>query len=139
MFKIFSGSNCIEENYTYPFEQDFPLLGYLRIDNEFVGREWLINDIETDILNISDTITRGVVVVADIGFGKSALLSHLLCAQSRTNLQKMYKHNVVFHVCKFGVSSTRAYESFIRRLVCFFATKTAEYGDILSRLSSSSM
>ena len=37
LYKYFSGLNCIPENYAYPFEQDLPLLGYLRITMNLLG------------------------------------------------------------------------------------------------------
>ncbi|XP_053402179.1 uncharacterized protein LOC123550023 isoform X2 [Mercenaria mercenaria] len=77
---------------------------------------------------------HGVVLVAEMGYGKSAFISKLLCPGSSESAISIQKHIVAFHVCKFDVRSTHCSERFIRRLIGFFAMKSAEYGNIISML-----
>lgn len=132
---------CFSEDYIYPFRQDLPLLGYMKDHSECVGREWLLSNIDDELLSNSKRVqaSRGLVVVADFGYGKSAIVSHLLCAKKEQKGYNIRNHLVAFHVCKFDVPSTKSSERFIRRLVGFFSTKSAEYGSLISMISNDSI
>ncbi|XP_052767162.1 uncharacterized protein LOC128207967 [Mya arenaria] len=69
---------CFQENYEYPFQQDLPLIGYFKTHKPLIGREWLFAKIQD---SLEQTKPRGVLLLAQMGYGKSALISHLLCAK----------------------------------------------------------
>lgn len=47
-------------------------------DSVFVGRDWLFQAIEEKLKNTEHAETRGAVVVGDVGFGKTAIISKLV-------------------------------------------------------------
>lgn len=44
----------------------------------FVGRDWLFQTIEEKLKNPKQTETRGAVVIGNVGFGKTAIISKLV-------------------------------------------------------------
>ncbi|XP_045163403.2 uncharacterized protein LOC123527795 [Mercenaria mercenaria] len=130
--------DCFSENYSYPFEQDLPLLDYVRDYKKLVGRKWLFQLFERKLLHVK-TSSRGIVSVAEFGYGKSAIISHLLCAKQGEKGRFLRDHVTAFHICKYDVASTQSPERFIRRMVGFFATRIPEYGSIISLLSEASV
>ncbi|WAR20465.1 hypothetical protein MAR_002303, partial [Mya arenaria] len=134
---MYPGLNrCFQENYEYPFQQDLPLIGYFKTHKPLIGREWLFAKIQE---NIDQTKPRGVLLLAQMGYGKSALISHLLCAKRNEKGRHIRDKMVAFHICKFDVKSTRNPARFIRRMIGFFATRSPEYGSIISMLPTSSI
>ncbi|XP_060566988.1 uncharacterized protein LOC132725818 [Ruditapes philippinarum] len=127
---------CMSEQYSVPFPQDLPLLGYLNEHKTLVGRQWLMESLQYDLFN-SNSKNHGIVLVAEMGYGKSAFVSKLLCPGPMKFANDINKHIVAFHVCKFDVQSTHLLERLIRRLVGFFAKKSAEYGNIVSMFPES--
>uniref|UniRef100_A0A8C5SGD0 Tetratricopeptide repeat, ankyrin repeat and coiled-coil containing 1 n=1 Tax=Laticauda laticaudata TaxID=8630 RepID=A0A8C5SGD0_LATLA len=47
-------------------------------DSVFVGRDWLFQTIEEKLKNPKQTETRGAVVIGNVGFGKTAIISKLV-------------------------------------------------------------
>lgn len=47
-------------------------------DSVFVGRDWLFHQIEEHLRNTELTENRGAVVVGNVGFGKTAIISKLV-------------------------------------------------------------
>ncbi|XP_032211548.1 protein TANC1 isoform X5 [Mustela erminea] len=47
-------------------------------DSVFVGRDWLFHQIEENLRNTELTENRGAVVVGNVGFGKTAIISKLV-------------------------------------------------------------
>ncbi|XP_053391101.1 uncharacterized protein LOC128553926 [Mercenaria mercenaria] len=129
---------CLSENYSYPFKQDLPLMGYLNEHKELKGRKWLLDDLVSLFLE-SETNYNGVTLVAEMGYGKSAIISHLLCANTDDKQNILREHICGFNLCRFNVKSTQYPERFVKRLVGFLATTNAAYGNIISRLPDSSI
>ncbi|XP_060578067.1 uncharacterized protein LOC132735167 [Ruditapes philippinarum] len=129
---------CVYENYTLPWMQDLPLIEYVRDTNTLVGRHWLFKMLDRKLLQ-DESSGRGIVSVAEFGYGKSAIVSHLLCARHGEKGRTLREHIAAFHICKYDVSSTQSPERFIRRLVGLFAMRLPEYGNIVSMMSSSSI
>ncbi|XP_053401919.1 uncharacterized protein LOC128557751 [Mercenaria mercenaria] len=150
IYKLFKGENrgyfkveeslsgCLSETYSYPFMQDLPLVGYLSEHKKLTGRQWLIEDLESTLVLPGNT-ENGIVLVAEMGFGKSAIISHLLCCKKGEVGHKVRNHIVAFHVCKYDVEATQNVERFIRRLTALLASHSEEYGNIISMLPSSSI
>ncbi|XP_053376351.1 uncharacterized protein LOC128547465 [Mercenaria mercenaria] len=132
--KSLTSTDCISENYKYPFEQDMPLLGYFRDHKEIVGREWLFETSELRLITPHQN-SKGIALIAEMGYGKSAFVSHLLCSREGEKGYGIKSHVVAFHICKFDVESTKSAGRFIRRLIGFLAREIEEYGNIISILS----
>lgn len=50
----------------------------ITMDSVFTGREWLFQEIDAHLNRPSGSTSRGVAVVANIGFGKTAIISRLV-------------------------------------------------------------
>ena len=73
-------------NYSYPQNFSIP---------DFVGREWVFRQIELKTSN-----TRGVLLVADPGWGKSAIMKHLISSSSSSVV--IHDNIIGNHICKFN-------------------------------------
>ncbi|XP_060572527.1 uncharacterized protein LOC132730582 [Ruditapes philippinarum] len=101
------------------------MIGYLPKENEFVGREWLLEILETKIVH--DRMSKGTLLVADYGFGKSAIVSQLLCAKENENGWMLRRHIIAFHVCFDSHDLTKNPVLLIRRLIWFLSKKSIQY------------
>lgn len=48
------------------------------MDSVFTGREWLFQEVDAHLNRPSGSTSRGVAVVGNIGFGKTAIISRLV-------------------------------------------------------------
>ena len=122
----FVSDTCLSENYTFPFQQDLPLFDYISYHTSLTGRQWLFRELRSKLLNHSST-WKGVHLVAPMGYGKSAICAHLLCASGNSSAGILRQHIVAFHICRFDVPSTNSPDVFIRRLIGFLATKNEAF------------
>jgi hypothetical protein len=100
----------------YSYHQNFS-------NSDFVGREWVFRQIELDILNASDV--RGVVLVADPGWGKSAFMKRLINSSSSSAI--IHENIIGYHFCKYNDKSTRDGEQFVKELVRLIAENIPEF------------
>ena len=103
----------------YSFPQNFSNPG-------FVGREWVFRQIELYTSN-----TRGVLLVAAPGWGKSAIMKHLISSSSSSAV--IHDNIVGHHICKFNDKSTRDGGRFVKNLVQLIGNKIPEYRKILNK------
>jgi ankyrin repeat protein len=108
-----------ESDYFYP--QNFS-------NPSFVGREWVFRTLE-NILNASDV--RGVQLVIDPGWGKSAIMKRLIHSPSSSAV--IHENIIGYHFCKFNEESTRDGEEFVKNLVKLIAKKIPEFRKIVNK------
>ena len=78
----------------------------------FVGREWLFRMLE-NTLNTNNV--RGVQLVSDLGWGKSAIVKHLINSPSSSAV--IHENIIGFHFCKYNEKTTREGGQFVKNLV----------------------
>ena len=100
----------------YSYRQNFS-------NKAFVGREWVFRQIELDILSASDV--RGVVLVADPGWGKSAIMKRLISSPSSSAI--IHENIIGYHFCKYNDKSTHDGEQFVKELVRLIAKNIPEF------------
>ncbi|WAR08773.1 hypothetical protein MAR_018731, partial [Mya arenaria] len=66
---------CVTEDIYGDFPNPLSLEPYLKRHKKLVGREWLF-DIITKSIQTMNPSTRGLVMKADMGYGKSAFVAH---------------------------------------------------------------
>ena len=108
-----------EEDYQLP--QNFSSPG-------FVGREWVFRQMD-EILNASDT--RGVLLVADPGWGKSTIMKHLISSSSSSAV--IHENIIGYHFCKYNDESTRDGKKFVKKFVQLIGKKNSEFQTILKK------
>ncbi|KAL4225673.1 Protein tanc2 [Mactra antiquata] len=135
------GQGCLSEQYHFPVHQNIPLLPYLSDHSSLVGRKWFFEELHISLISKSnDTNTHGFILVAEMGYGKSAIVSELICPTSnKNNVKDIRRHTVGFHICKFDVKATHSVGRFILRLTGFLVMKSDEFGNIISMLSEHSL
>ena len=95
----------------------------------FIGREWVFRQIERDTLNTNDV--RGVLLVADPGWGKSAIIKRLISSSSSSLV--IHENIIGYHFCKYNEKSTRDGERFVKKLVQAIGKKVPKYKEIVGK------
>lgn len=54
-------------------------------DSVFTGREWLFQEVDAQLRGSSEGTSRGVVIVGNVGFGKTAIISRLVALSCHGN------------------------------------------------------
>ena len=88
---------------------------------------------------MEETLKRHMILTANMGYGKSALISHLVCADKNEYGYAIRQEILAYHVCKFDVLSTKNPAIFIRRLMGLIATRLPEFGSYVSMLPNTSI
>ena len=57
----------------------------LTADSLFTGREWLFHEVDARLHGDDSAANRGVVVVGNVGFGKTAIISRLVALSCHGN------------------------------------------------------
>ncbi|XP_052787888.1 uncharacterized protein LOC128222803 [Mya arenaria] len=120
---------CISEDYSFPVPQDLPLNGYFSNHGPLVGRDWLFAELEKDIFK--DDKMHGIIIKAELGYGKSALVNQVLCAKDGEKGSHMKANVVAFHICKFDVASTTNPARFVTRTAGLLSSTIPEYKTFL--------
>ena len=103
-----------------------------------MGRRWLISDIQNNIFDKTHQ-TNGMIITADMGYGKSMLVSHLICAEADEPGYEIRKHLIAYHLCQFDVLTTKNPAVLIRRLVGFISMKIPAFGNYVAMLPHTSI
>ena len=90
----------------------------------FVGREWVFRQIEQHTSN-----TRGVLLVAEPGWGKSAIIKRLISSSSSSAV--IHENIIGYHFCKYNDKSTRDGGNFVKNLVQLIGKKIPKYKEII--------
>ncbi|XP_052810848.1 protein TANC2-like [Mya arenaria] len=74
---------------------------------------------------------NGLVLEADMGYGKSAFVAHTVCAGKNSQGHRLREMLVAFHLCKFDVILTKKPGVFIQRLASMISHFIPELMDTL--------
>ncbi|XP_048779931.2 uncharacterized protein LOC125683140 [Ostrea edulis] len=119
---------CKVMEYKKPFQLNFDFEFYRSQHGPLIGRQWLLNDF--DYLMYSTT--RGVLVVAETGYGKSAIVSHLICQNDRRLPGNwIYERIVSYHLCRHDSRRSLSPGLFVKNLAGSFSSHIANFHDIL--------
>ncbi|KAL3889829.1 hypothetical protein ACJMK2_002156 [Sinanodonta woodiana] len=66
-----------------------------------------------------------------MGFGKSALISHIVCADSDQPGAQLRAKLLAYHICRFDAFITKRADLFIRRLAGMIANVIPQFGSVL--------
>ena len=129
---------CVSEAYSYPFPPEILFQGYIKGHEKFYGRQWLFSEINHDLFEINDE-RKDMVMVADMGYGKSAIISNILCGHGSEPITNIRKSILAYHICRFDVLSTKNPAVFIRRLIGMISMQLPAFGQIISNLPNTSI
>ncbi|KAL3852610.1 hypothetical protein ACJMK2_016229 [Sinanodonta woodiana] len=123
-------TGCLSEDFSYPYPPDIYLSHYIKDHSKIVGREWLLQNISETVFE-KQFISTGILLVAEMGFGKSALVSHIVCAETTEPGGKLRARLLAYHVCRFDALNTKRADIFIRRLTGMIANSIPQFASEL--------
>ncbi|WAR11854.1 hypothetical protein MAR_026034 [Mya arenaria] len=121
-------TGCLRE-YSALFPTSPLLVDYFKHHGPLVGRVWLFQLLEEELNN---TKKNGILLEADMGYGKSAIAAHITCAKEGDQGIELRKRLIAFHVCKFDVKKTHDAGVFIQRLVLMISNNIPEFNDTMN-------
>lgn len=117
-------------DFTFPWKSDLNFKSYISVHKDFVGREWMTKDIANELLH---TDRRGLLIAAELGFGKSALISHIACSHDKIlSAYPIYEKTVGIHMCRYDSNLTLSPGIFVRNMAGKLAYHFPEFGNILN-------
>ncbi|OWF43982.1 uncharacterized protein LOC110458993 [Mizuhopecten yessoensis] len=125
-----SEETCVPLTCTDPclWEPAFTFDGYLEDRPVLFGRKWLVDKVQASLMT---TPSRGIMLTAEMGYGKSTLVSHLICSGEQSHGIGLQKYLLSYHICKFDVISTQKPEYFIINLVSMLIENLPEAGNAI--------
>ncbi|CAC5393573.1 ANKRD50 [Mytilus coruscus] len=120
-----------EGNFFMRFEEnwqsylDFDLYVEELKNQSMVGREWLLPILESKL----DQPNKGILLTADMGFGKSSIVSNIVCAKQDSVWRQLKKRVLAYHMCRYDVISSSKPDIFIKNLVGIIVKKIPELGN----------
>uniref|UniRef100_A0A8W8K3G5 Nephrocystin 3-like N-terminal domain-containing protein n=1 Tax=Magallana gigas TaxID=29159 RepID=A0A8W8K3G5_MAGGI len=99
---------------------DIDLDFYRSQHDELSGREWLFNELDENMFFSK----RGVLLLAEMGYGKSAIVAHLICqSDKRFPGYEIYQHIAVYRICNFYSRKTLSPGNFVKNLAGGFSKR----------------
>ncbi|VDI83508.1 Hypothetical predicted protein [Mytilus galloprovincialis] len=90
-----------------------------------VSRDWLFGKIYEELA----TSEKGVILTAEMGYGKSSIVSNIVCADQSSNWYSIRKNILTYHFCRYdSIRSTNA-ASFIRNIASAIVNRYPELGN----------
>ena len=115
--------------YTVP-EDDWTPLSIIS-NSSFFGRQWYYRELEDHF--VRKKTLRGVLTLADHGWGKSAIMQQLINVPNTSPF--IHQNIIAFHFCEGDEKSTRDGEEFVKGLVHMISKKSKEFKNIVKRES----
>ena len=100
-------------------------------NSSFFGRQWYYRELEDRF--VKNTTLRGVLTLADLGWGKSAIMQQLINAPNTSPF--IHQNVLAYHFCKADEKSTRDGEEFVKGLVHMISNKSTEFKSIVKKMS----
>ena len=103
------------------FKNDYPPLKNIS-NPSFVGREWVFQELA--VISYTRDV-RGIHLVADPGWGKSAVMNQLI--NSPLSSVVIHENIIGHHFCKYNEKSTRDADQFVKSLAESIAQKISDF------------
>lgn len=116
-------------DFSFPWKSDLDFSYYMKSHGTLIGREWLIEDLNYQLLH---TEYRGILISAEMGFGKSAIVTKIACDCDRTSPgYPIYSKLMSVHLCRYDSYITLNPGIFVRNMAGSIAGKFPEFGNII--------
>ena len=92
-----------------------------------IERVWL-KDLMDKALKHSD---RGILLTADMGYGKSSVIANMLCAEKSSPWYSLRQHVLAYHFCRYDMTLTVSSDIFIRNLAGAIVKRYPELGNLI--------
>ncbi|XP_055999537.1 uncharacterized protein LOC125656670 isoform X1 [Ostrea edulis] len=128
--ELYNPKGCKITEYEYPYAVDIDFEFYRSTHDMLVGRKWLLYELE----NIMSSSPRGVMFIAEMGYGKSALMYHLACQDDQRQAgYPIYENISVFHICTFESQKTLLPGLFVKNMAEGFAKYIPKFKQYLEQ------
>ncbi|XP_071129619.1 protein TANC2-like [Mytilus edulis] len=104
---------------------DFDLYVEELKNQSMVQREWLLPILESKL----DQTNKGILLTADMGFGKSSIVSNIVCAKQDSVWRQLKRRVLAYHMCRYDVIGSSKPDVFIKNLVGIIVNKIPELGN----------
>lgn len=103
---------------------------FIRANTEFIGREWLFKNL-TNFLEQESSVSKGVLLLAAPGFGKSAFIANLVC--SKLSSYSIHHQILGYHMCIHSHKNTQDPAMFVQNMAVLISSRVPEYRDHILR------
>ncbi|WAR11848.1 hypothetical protein MAR_026028, partial [Mya arenaria] len=121
-------TGCLQD-YSPLFQTSTIFVDYFKHHGPLVGRVWMFQLLDEQLKN---TKKNGILLEADMGYGKSAIAAHIICSKEGDQGMEMRKRLIAFHICKFDAKKTYQAGFFIQRLVSMISNNIPEFNETIN-------
>ncbi|XP_053388519.1 uncharacterized protein LOC128551644 [Mercenaria mercenaria] len=127
----YENDDCLSEDPHTSFqEQAIYMYGYISKHSTLIGRQWFFERLDNCMKESG--LNHGVMVIAEMGYGKSALAANIICASSTDASYSFRKRLAAYYICRFDSLITKKKHIFIRRLASMFSLHIPGFAEVLS-------
>ncbi|XP_045176786.2 uncharacterized protein LOC123537214 [Mercenaria mercenaria] len=120
---------CLTEDSHRLFPESIRVFKYLPDSSSFVGRQWLFHILQN--MTIKNSTKHGVMMLAEMGYGKSAIAANIICSTSTDTSYSLRERLIAYHVCRFDSEITKKPHIFIRRIAAMLHSHIAGFSELV--------
>ncbi|CAG2254864.1 unnamed protein product [Mytilus edulis] len=123
-----SYEGCYSMRFSEHWKTDLDFDFYVQtLNNEsFVERRWLKDIIDKQLLE-----ANGILLTAQMGYGKSSIISNIVCANSLSVWYDFRKQILAYHFCRYDMETTVNAGTFIRNIASAIVKRYPEMGNAI--------
>ncbi|XP_052106675.1 uncharacterized protein LOC127739125 [Mytilus californianus] len=123
-----SNEGCYSMRFSEHWKSDLDFDLYVqRLNNEsFIERRWLRDIVDKQLLE-----ANGVLLTANMGYGKSSIISNIVCADRSSVWYDFRKQILAYHFCRYDMDMTVTAGTFIRNLASAIVKLYPEMGNAI--------
>ncbi|XP_063443002.1 uncharacterized protein LOC134723313 [Mytilus trossulus] len=120
---------CLSVRFDEYWKSDLDFDLYVQeINNEsIIERSWILHEIQTH----NNSERKGILMSADMGFGKSTIVSKIVCADQTSIRYSLRKQTLVYHICRHDLILSTKPEVFVRNLAGAIVKTNPEIGNAI--------
>lgn len=96
-------------------------------NQSIVSRKWLISKILEELA----TSEKGIILTAKMGYGKSSIVSNIVCAEHTSDWFAIRKHVLAYHFCRYDSIRSKNPAYLIRNIASAIVNRYPELGNLI--------
>ncbi|VDI47598.1 Hypothetical predicted protein [Mytilus galloprovincialis] len=96
-------------------------------NQSIVSRRWLISKILEELA----TSEKGIILTAKMGYGKSSIVSNIVCAEHTSDWYAIRKHVLAYHFCRYDSIRSKNPAYLIRNIASAIVNRYPELGNLI--------
>ncbi|CAG2229761.1 unnamed protein product [Mytilus edulis] len=120
---------CLSVRFDEYWKSDLDFDSYVQeINNKsIIERSWILHEIQTH----NDPERKGILMSANMGFGKSTIVSNIVCADPTSIWYSLRKQTLVYHICRHDSILSTKPAVFVRNLAGAIVKTNPEIGNAI--------